>query len=137
MQLLDLPLARRLEARDRPIPPMGRAVIHDPEHPGGGAVRLLGHDVRHQTVEGADARRGGARPEELGPVDVPGGLVGAGAAAHVLVLEPDRGPRPGRLGRVAPDPGLDARLLVGGHRARLHQRIETAICDLASMMRPT
>ncbi len=44
---------------------------------------------------------------------IPGGDIGPGASPSVLVFDPQRSTRRGRLRRVAPTPGLDARLFVG------------------------
>src|SRR5262249_36582674 len=55
---------------------------------------------------------------------VPGGDVGERAAALVLVLDSHRAARPGRGCRMAGDPSLDRRLLVGGdHEVVSAQRL--------------
>ena len=69
---------------------MSGAVVDDPEHPRGRAVGLLAHDLRDEAIEGSDAGLGFAATEDLGPMHIPGGQVGPGAPALVLVLDAHR-----------------------------------------------
>src|SRR3712207_2412954 len=96
------------------LPTVRGAVVHDPEHPIGGSVGLLLHDLIHQPAEGLDTAPRLATTEKLRPVDIPGGQVGQRPFALVLVLYTHRPPSTGGQGGMATMPGLDGGLLVGG-----------------------
>ena len=101
--------------RSQAAPRWEGAVVEDPEDPSRRAVGRLAHHLLDEPLEGRDPGPLLAPAEDLRPPDVPGGEVGEGARSFVLVLDPDRLARPGRRPWVDPSPGLDARLLVGGH----------------------
>ncbi len=104
-----------LQSLHRGLAPVGAPVVHHPEHPAGRVVGLGGHDLVDQAIERLDPGVLLAPAEHLGAVDVPRGQVLQGPAPVVLVLHP-HGPGPSRGKRgVAPAPGLDGGLLVGGH----------------------
>ena len=95
------------------LAPMGGPVVGDPEDALGGAIRLLGHDLRDETIERLDACGFLAAPKDLGAMNVPGSEVGPSAPARILVLDA-RGPARGRSGRgVFAQAGLNTGLLVG------------------------
>src|SRR5919109_2070538 len=102
-----------LQPRHGALAPMRGAVVRNPEDTPSRAIRFLPHDLRHQPVEGGDARLGFTAAEHPGAMHIPGGEIGPGTGPSVLMLDPQRSTRRGRLGRVAPTPGLDARLFVG------------------------
>ena len=79
----------------------------------GRAVRLGAHDLLDEPAEGLDPGPWLTAPEELGPMDVPGGQILEGPATLVLVLDAHGPTDRRRQRRVTADPGLDARLLVG------------------------
>ena len=101
------------EPRFRARTPVRAAVVDDPEDPAGTGIGFLAHHLVDEAPEGHDARARLTAPEDLGPVDVPGGEVGERAAPLVLVLDPTSTTRPGQCPRVDPGAGLDAGLLVG------------------------
>src|SRR5262249_49490321 len=92
---------------------VGGAVVGDPEHPAGAGVRLGGHDLLDQPGERGDPGGGLAPAGDLPAADVPGGQVGQGAAALVVVLDAHRAGLAGRQGGVAAAAGLDGGLLIG------------------------
>ena len=69
---------------------MRGAVVHDPEHAAGVAVRWLSHDLGDEAIEGHAASLFLTAAEELCVVDVERGQVGPGAAARVLVFDSNR-----------------------------------------------
>src|SRR5574337_853816 len=89
------------------------AVISDPEDASRRTIRFLGHDLVEQSTKGFDSRGGFAPPEDLGTMNVPGGQIGPGAQALVLMFEAHgatgRGGQRGVLTRAR----LDAGFLVG------------------------
>ena len=93
---------------------MGRAVVHDPEHPTRLAVRPLTHDVVHQALERRDAGGRLAPAEHLGSVHVQRGQIGPGAAARVFVLHAHRLAGANGQARMHAQARLNAGLLVGG-----------------------
>src|SRR5918993_5886800 len=95
------------------LPTVAGAVVHYPEYPLGGGVRLPSHDLIDKAAEGLDAVLGLATTEELRPADVPGGQVGQSSLAFVLVLYTHRPPFAGGLAGMAAMAGLNGGLLVG------------------------
>src|ERR671920_500886 len=89
------------------------AVVHYPEHPLGGGVRLLFHDLTDKAAEGLDAVLRLATTEELRPVYIPGGQVSQSSLAFVLVLYTHRPPFTGGQARRAAISSLNGGLLVG------------------------
>ena len=77
-----------LETPDGTGASVGGAVVEDPEHPRGGAVRLLAHDVGDEAVERGDAVAGFAPSKESGAPHVPGGEVDQRALSFVFVFQP-------------------------------------------------
>jgi hypothetical protein len=107
----------------RPAAPMRGAIVHDPEHPRGRASdRFLAHDLSHQAAERRDAPRALTPPEDLGRVHISGRAVGQGTTSGVLMLDPHRTPRHGRLRRVPTHARLNARLLVHAEAWRPRSR---------------
>ena len=92
---------------------MRGAVVHDPEHTAGVAVRWLGHDLGDETVEGHDTSGFLTAAEELRAVDIERGQVGPGAAARVLMFDSSGLVRTRGQGGVLADAGLNAGLLIG------------------------
>ena len=94
----------------------------------------------HQPVEGRDAGAWLAAAEDSGAADVPGGQVGPGALALVLVLDPHRRGRvPGGTWGAA-SAGLDAGLLVGrDHVVVRPQRLALpdAVVEVEDSARPS
>src|SRR5579859_4373991 len=72
---------------------MGGPVVHDPEHPVRAGTWLGGHHLPGQPGEGRDPGRAPAPAGHLPAADVPGGQVGQGAAAFVVVLDTHRAER--------------------------------------------
>lgn len=103
------PLSRK--PVDGSLPSVDRAIVQDPEDPIGRCEGLDPHDPVHEDIEGLDGVPVDHIPEELGPVDVPGGLVGAGPVAGVLVLHSHRPARSRRPGGMAPAPETDCFLV--------------------------
>jgi len=93
--------------------PMRGAIVDDPEDAARRAVRVLGHDLFHQTTEGGDAGLGLTSSPRKPALHVPGTQVLECPAAPVVALDPAQPPRPGRLHPVATD--LDCGLIVGTH----------------------
>src|SRR5680860_658757 len=83
------------------------------EHPVGGFVGLLGHDLGDEVGERDDAGGVLAAAEHLRAVDVVGGEVGHRTAAVVVVVDPNRSGLAGGQCGVAAAAGLDGGLLVG------------------------
>jgi hypothetical protein len=96
-------------------PAVGGTVVGNPEDAPSRAIGLDGHDLLHEAVEWLDAGGVLAAPKELGAMDIPGGQVGAGTAALVLVLDAGATARCSRQRRMHADAGLDASFLVGRH----------------------
>jgi len=65
---------------------MRRTVINDPEHTGCGAVRLLIHDLIHESVEGIISIGRFASSEDFGAMDIPSRQVCPGAETLVVML---------------------------------------------------
>jgi hypothetical protein len=89
------------------------AVIHDPIHAAGGAVRLDGHDLVHEPVKRDDPGRLLDAIKQVGVVHVPRGQIRQRSAAEVLKLDQSRATRPGRDGRVFATERLQLGLLIG------------------------
>src|SRR5215469_6118229 len=89
------------------LPPVGGAVVDDPEDACGAGVGLLGHDLGDQVHERHDAGGGFAAAEDVRLVDVVGRQVGEGTASFVLVVDAHGPGLPGCQGRVAAAAGLD------------------------------
>lgn len=102
-----------LETLDAGLAPMRGAVVHDPEHARSRLIRLAGHDLEDQAVEGLYAGFGFATPEAPGLFDVPGGDVGQSSHAGVLMFDPGGHTRSGWPSRMATAPRLDAGLFIG------------------------
>jgi len=73
------------------------------------------HDLSDQAVKGDNGAAGFATAEDLGLVDIPGGQIGAGTEASILMLDLE-----GRVGSrrqtgVATLAGLDGGFLIGAH----------------------
>lgn len=83
------------------------------EHPPGRTIRILPHNLIHQPAERADARRRLDTAEQAGPVHIPSGQVGQGAATAVLMLHAAWSSRPGGCARVPAGESLQLGLLIG------------------------
>src|SRR5918994_6716524 len=101
-----------LKALHRSLTPMRGAIVHDPEHPLGGRVRLPLHYLLDQPPERLDAVLRFATTEKPSAVDIPGSQVGQRPASFVLMLHPHGGIRSGWQGSMAAAAGLDGGLLV-------------------------
>ena len=92
---------------------MTGAVVDNPKDPMGVTVRSLVHDVLDQAVEGGNGAAGFATAVDLGLVDIPGGQIGPGTEATVLMLDLERRVGPGRQRGVATLAGLDGGFFIG------------------------
>ena len=92
---------------------MRGAVIDNPEDAARGAVRLLGHDLLDEAIEGHDACGCLTTAEDLGAMDVPGCEVSPGATALVLVFDAGAMARSHGERGVFADAGLNTGFLVG------------------------
>ena len=104
---------RHLEPVRGGLAAMRAAIVDHPEDAIGRTVGFDGHDLIDQASERLDTGRRFQPPEQLGPVDIPGGQVGPGAAAGVFVLHTQGPARPGGGGWMAAQAGLEGGLLVG------------------------
>lgn len=103
----------RLETLDGSLAAMGGAVVNDPEHAAGVAVRGLVHDLCDKAIEWVDAGSFLATAEDLRSVNVECGQIGPGAAAGVLMFDAGGLTLTRGQGRMLTDSGLDAGFLVG------------------------
>ena len=104
-----------LQALNRCRPPVAGAVVNDPKDPMGLAVGILTHDLLDQAVEGDNGAAGFATAVDLGLVDIPGGQIGPGTKASILMLDLEGRVGPGRQRGVATLAGLDGGFLIGAH----------------------
>lgn len=93
---------------------MTGAVVNNPKDPMGMAVGILIHDLLDQAVEGDNGAAGFATAVDLGLVDIPGGQIGPGSEASILMLDLEGRVGPGRQRGVATLAGLDGGFLIGG-----------------------
>src|SRR5438093_7603443 len=96
---------------------MRRTIVDYPEDARGGAIRLAGHYLPHQSVEARDARAALAPAEDFGTANVPGRQVRPRSAAPVFVFHAHRLPGGRWETGVATLARLDAGLLVGAQNA--------------------
>ncbi len=75
-----------LQTDDRPLAPMRRAVVNDPEHPAGLVIGGLRHDLLHQAVKRFDARFRLATTEEFGTLNIECSEVGPRPTSFVLMF---------------------------------------------------
>ena len=94
---------------------MTGAVVDDPKDPMGLAVGILTHDLLNQAVEGDNGAAGLATAVDLGSVDIPGGQIGPGTEASILMLDLEGRVSPRRQRGVAALAGLDGGFLIGAH----------------------
>jgi hypothetical protein len=92
---------------------VGRAVVHDPEHPAGAGIGFAGHHLLDQLAERVDSRCCGAAADHPGVVYVVAGQVGQGATTAVLELLTAHPTRRGWQVRVARVQGLELGFLLG------------------------
>ena len=112
-----------LEAANTRLAAMRRAVVHDPEHVLGVAIRRLRHDLGNQAIERLDAGGLLATAEELRAMNIHRGQVRPGAASRVLVLDTSGLAWTGRQGGMLSNARLDAGLFVSGeHELVVSQR---------------
>ena len=104
---------RLLQALDRRFATVRTAVIHDPEDPPGFGIRWGPHDLIDQIPERFDSRAWLATTEQLCSMHIQSGQVGPRAAASVLMLNTHRSAWLRRQSPMAPEPGLNAGLLIG------------------------
>lgn len=100
------------EAPNTRLAAMRGAVVHDPEHSPGVAIRWLRHDLGNQTIERLDAGGLLATAEELRAMNIHRGQVRPGTAPRVLVLDTSGLAGTGRQGGMLSNARLDAGLLV-------------------------
>ena len=103
----------RLKTFDRGLAAMGGAVVDDPKHTAGVAVRGLAHDLSHQTIEWGNAGSLLATPKHFGSVNVECCQIGPGAAAAVFMFKASGLARMRGQRRMLADACLDAGFLVG------------------------
>ncbi len=72
------------------LPTVRCTVVDDPEDTAGRAVGFLGHDLRHQSIEGLDAGGLFATSEDSGAMDIPSREVGPGSRAFVFMFDAGR-----------------------------------------------
>jgi hypothetical protein len=65
---------------------MSGAVVHDPKDAASGLVGLLAHDFANEPIHGSDSGLDFAATENLRSMNIPGGQIGPGTFAKVLVL---------------------------------------------------
>ena len=106
-----------LQALDASLTAVRGAVVHDPEHPWGGSVGLLPHDLRDQAAEGPQPCLPFAAAKDPGISDIPGGQIGPGPAALIFVLHAQEASRCRGQGGMDPAASLDAGFLVRGEDA--------------------
>lgn len=94
---------------------MTGAVVNDPKDPMGMAVGILTHDLLNQAVEGDNGAAGFTTAVDLGLVDIPGGQIGPGTEASILMLDLEGRVGPRRQRGVATLAGLDGGFLIGAH----------------------
>lgn len=112
------------EPVDGSLPPVDGAVVQNPEDSVGRGIGLGGHDPSHEGIEGLDRVPPDHLAEELGPVDVPGSLVGTGTVTPILVLDPHRPARGRRRGWMPAAADLELGLLVDReHEVTLAQEL--------------
>jgi len=99
-----------LQAIDRGLATVRRAIVHDPEHPLGRHIRLGRHDLLDKAPEREDAGGLLAASHDNGAMHVIGGQVGERASSVVLVLDADQARPTQRQPRMAVTAGLDAGL---------------------------
>jgi len=75
------------EAVDRFLAAMSGAVVHNPEDPASGLVRLLVHDLTDEALYRSHPVLDLTAAEYFGAVNVPGSQIGPGAFSKILVLE--------------------------------------------------
>ena len=92
---------------------MRRAVVADPEHASRGSVRLGGHHLRDESIDGRNGRRRFAAAKQFRALDIPGGEVGQRARSEVLVFDAHWTSRTWRESWMFAPPGLETRFLVG------------------------
>ncbi len=102
----------RAETSSGFLPPVGGAVVHDPEDAAGGPVRLLTHDLSDEAVGGSNSIFLFAAAEDLGAMDVPSRQIGPGTLTEVLVLDSPGTMRGQRQTGMFPASGLDAGFFV-------------------------
>lgn len=109
----DEPGQALVESRAGGGPAMTRAMVENPEDPGGRPIALLGHHLLHEPVERGALRSRLVAAEQSGLVDVACRQVAPGAPARVPGLDLQRLCR-GQGSRGVAAPAIqDARLLVG------------------------
>jgi len=102
----------RTDPGDGALSAMGGSIVDDPEDAPCGAIRFLLHDLAQEATEGVNAGRKFAASKDLGAMDVPGGKVGPGAEALILMFDTHGAPRSRRKRWVLTPTWLDAGLLV-------------------------
>jgi len=93
---------------------MRRAVIHDPEHPGGRAIGFLRHDVGYQPIKRANAILGFTAAKHFGSADIPGGQVNPSPATLILIFNPHGLPVLSWQGWMLPQACLNRGFLISG-----------------------
>ena len=93
---------------------MGGAVVDDPEDAAGVIIRRSGHDLFDEPIKRCNAIWGFTAAEDSGVVYIECSDIGPGAAAKVLMLDPQGSVRPAGLGGMLAPAGLNAGLFDGG-----------------------
>ena len=91
------------------------AVVHDPEDPAGGLVRLLAHDIADEPIHGSNSALHFTAAKDLCAMDIPSSQIGPGAFAKVLVLDASGAVGSHGQGRMFAAAGLNAGLFVRGN----------------------
>src|SRR5215207_820473 len=102
-----------LQTLHRGISSVGGTIVHHPEDPTRRGVGFLLHHLLDEAAKRLDADLRLATPEEPGAMDVPGGQVGQGSLASVLVFDAHLPIFARWKGRMTATPGLDGGFLVG------------------------
>ena len=100
------------EAPNTWLAAMRGAVVHNPEHSPGIAIRWLRHDLGNQAIERLDAGGLLATAKELRAMNIHRSQVRPGAAPRILVLDTSGLARTGRQGGMLANARLDAGLFV-------------------------
>src|SRR6266699_3392149 len=95
------------------LAPVRGAIVHNPEHPPGGAIGFLCHRLSNQSIEGSNTAGGLAPAKEFGTMYVHGGHIGPCAQALILVFYFHRPARLWGQGWMDATPRLNAGLLIG------------------------
>jgi hypothetical protein len=93
--------------------PVRRAVVGNPEDAARGPIRLGGHHLLDEPVDGANRGLGFTPAEQFSAMHIPRGEVRQRTRSEVLVFDAHRTTRTGCQRRMLPAPRLETRFLIG------------------------